>query len=284
MIKLHSLDGEVSLKWWTFPGGERSVRIEGTLKIPFHPLIVCHFKSSNDLIDVLLLNNALRNKGIKNISLVIPYFPFARQDRVMVDGEPFALQVAVQLIKSCNFDTITIKDPHSDVLAGMFEPGQLIVLPQWDLWAKEINKELNIDESRAYDDEARSYPNPCLVSPDAGALKKIYKLSAKTGNTTWERPCLPVVEAGKQRDVTTGNIVATTIDSAAVMCYNTFFVVDDICDGGRTFIELAKVIKEANPLAKLVLCVTHGIFSKGKEVLNEVYDEVWCINDLSVVE
>ena len=89
---------------------------------------------------------------------------------------------------------------------------------------------------------------------------------------------------GKQRDVSTGEIVATTIDKDAVMCYDTFFVVDDICDGGRTFIELGKAIRDTKSNAKLVLCVTHGIFSKGKEVLKPMFDEILCINDLSEVK
>ena len=266
----------VELKWWTFPGGERSVRIEGHLNVEADLVIECMFTSSDDLIDILLLNNALRNTGATKIELRIPYFPFARQDRVMVEGEPFALQVAAQIINTCGFNKISIDDPHSDVLAGMFQPGVLQVRPQWDLWGKIIGKEIMVDESRAYDGMAESYPNSCLVSPDAGALKKIYKLAKKTA--------LPVIEATKHRDVTTGDITDTTVDTYAVSQYNTFWVVDDICDGGKTFIELAKVLRNANPTAKLVLCVTHGIFSKGKEVLYEVFDRVVTINDLSGVK
>jgi len=275
MIKLASGKHDEILKWWTFPGGERSVRIETDINPSREAMIECLFKSSDDLIDILLLNNALRNLGVKDITLSMPYFPFARQDRVMVKGEPFALQVAAQLINSCGFTKIIIDDPHSDVLAGMFAPGLLEVRPQWELWGAVIGKELRIDESRKYDDMAESYPNSCLVSPDRGALPKIYKLAKKTNQ--------PVIEAGKQRDVESGEIIATTIDKEAVLRYNTFFVVDDICDGGRTFLELGKVIKEIKPDAKLVLCVTHGIFSKGKEVLKPMFDEVLCINDLSEV-
>ena len=263
----------VELKWWTFPGGERSVRVEGPANIAADLVIECMFKSSDDLIDILLLNNALRNMGATKIELRIPYFPFARQDRVMVDGEPFALQVAAQLINTCGFSKISIDDPHSDVLAGMFQPGVLVVRPQWELWGKLIGKEIMIDESRAYDGMPKSYPNGCLVSPDAGALKKIYKLAKKLN--------LPVVEAAKQRDVATGEILATTIDRATVMRYNTFWVVDDICDGGKSFTELAKVLKFINPTATLVLCVTHGIFSKGVDVIYELYDEIRCVNLLN---
>jgi len=284
MIKLYNDAEPAILKWWTFPGGERSVRIESTINPKFGAQIECYFKSSDDLIDVLLLNNALRNAGVKDIVLYIPYFPFARQDRVMVEGEPFALQVAAQIINSCGFDKIIIEDPHSDVLAGMFAPGTLTVKTQWDLWGQEIRPLLRTDQSLIGDGDAPWYPNPCLVSPDAGALKKIYKLSKEVGDEAMGFSPMPVIEAGKQRDVSTGEIVATTIDKDAVMCYDTFFVVDDICDGGRTFIELGKAIRDTKSNAKLVLCVTHGIFSKGKEVLKPMFDEILCINDLSEVK
>lgn len=276
-VKFIGAHGSVDclLKPWTFPGGERNVKFLTPITTCGRYEIKCLFKSSDDLVDLLMVTNALRHAGVTEISLNIPYFPFARQDRVMTDGEPFALQAVVDVIKMLNFTSVSVEDPHSDVLAGMFPAGMLKVKPQHTLWAGVIGKELRIDESRVYDDMAPSYPKPCLVSPDAGALKKIYKLAKELE--------LPVVEAGKQRNVATGEIVSTTIDANEVAKYQTFFIVDDICDGGRTFIELAKVIRPANTTAKLVLCVTHGIFSKGKEVLTDVFDEVMCINDLSKV-
>ncbi|MNQ12726.1 ribose-phosphate pyrophosphokinase [compost metagenome] len=54
-------------------------------------------------------------------------------------------------------------------------------------------------------------------------------------------------------------------------------VVDDICDGGRTFTELAKVLKQYD-LGSLSLYITHGIFSAGVEVLTNVFDKVYTMN------
>ena len=55
----------------------------------------------------------------------------------------------------------------------------------------------------------------------------------------------------------------------------TGIIVDDICDGGRTFIELGKIIRK--DYDRLILCVTHGIFSKGVEPL-DVFDEIYSTN------
>ena len=225
--------------------------------------VFVNFESNEDLIDMLLLVNAVRNTFPSvRMWLRMAYFPYARQDRVMVKGEALSLQVAVELVKSCNFDMVEVFDPHSDVLAGMFPAGLLKIRTQDELWETPVK---NI-----------GYNNMILVSPDAGALKKIYKLAQRTG--------LPVLEAGKTRDVATGNIVATKVNYHDFGPSPTLVVVDDICDGGRTFIELAKELKKWYNDSKLVLCVTHGIFSKGKELLEEYYDEVLEINDMRKVK
>lgn len=263
MIKLWGGNKNIELNFWTFPGGERNVKIvdpEEILRFKSFT-VICDYRGSNDLIDMLLLVNAVRNVSrFTQLRLFMPYFPFARQDRVMTVGEPFALQVAANLIRSCNFTEIEVWDPHSDVLAGMFDPGTLLIRTQWELWEKSLFSE--------YD------RNDILISPDAGALKKIYKLAGKTG--------LRVVEATKIRDVSTGNIVETKIDVAALETASRCYIIDDICDGGRTFIELAKVIRNGGYTGELELCVTHGIFSKGKEILNEYFDAVTALNDMTI--
>lgn len=256
------INGEsVPLSFWTFPGGERNVRIDFANK--YSPsarvLIECIYKGSDDLVDLILLVNALRQENLSDISLSIPYFPFARQDRVMTKGEANALQAISQVFNMLNLKHIEIFDPHSDVLEALFPPGVLSITRQWEIWGSCIS---------AYED----LTNIGLVSPDTGALKKIYKLADMLN--------VPVVCAQKVRDVSTGKITSTTIDVSNVLNLASLYVVDDICDGGRTFIELAKAIRSQGYAGKLVLCVTHGIFSQGLEVL-EHYDTIRCHNNLS---
>jgi ribose-phosphate pyrophosphokinase len=116
-----------------------------------------------------------------------------------------------------------------------------------------------------------------IISPDAGALKKIYKVAKATS--------LTVVEAKKVRDVATGNIVKTEIDSSQLLGVDTAIIVDDICDGGRTFIELATVIRDSGFIGKLILCVTHGIFSKGLDVFDgPLFDAIYTMNNINSVD
>jgi ribose-phosphate pyrophosphokinase len=254
-----------SVKSWTFPGGERNVRLEDDKfwKPGAVASITCDYKGSDDLVDLILLVNALRHGGISKISLNIPYFPFARQDRVMVGGEAHALQAVVQVINMLNFTQVFCKDPHSDVLEALLTPGTLVVEHQWEIWQ-------SIQGTTAPKAVA------ALVSPDAGALKKIYKLA---NILKW-----PVITASKKRDVTTGQILSTSLDCEYLTGYDELYIIDDICDGGRTFIELAKVIRNRGFLGKLVLCVTHGIFSNGLTPEFDIFDKIYCENNINDTE
>ncbi|RYF96966.1 MAG: ribose-phosphate pyrophosphokinase [Chitinophagaceae bacterium] len=113
----------------------------------------------------------------------------------------------------------------------------------------------------------------CLVSPDGGALKKIHKLAAFLEIDN-------VVECMKERDVKTGALTSfkTTTES---LSGQTCFIIDDICDGGGTFAGTAKMLKEKGA-AKVVLIVSHGIFSKGTAI--EKVDEIYCTDSFRPVD
>jgi ribose-phosphate pyrophosphokinase len=266
----------IPLTWWSFPGGERGVKLpetvlESSTEDPdgdtSHYVITCDFRGSNDIMDVLLLNNALKQVNPWTVILLdIPYFPYGRQDRVSAKGESFSLQVVANLFRSCMFYSIHTLDIHSDVLAGMFSPGILINTPQDELMYDEI-MELEGNRPDVFKPGTFKY---AVVSPDAGALKKIYPLARKLN--------CPVIQASKHRDVATGDITGTTIaQDVPLTDFHTLYVVDDICDGGRTFIELGKEIRKTFT-GELVLIVTHGIFSKGMEVFEGIFDNVVAVN------
>jgi ribose-phosphate pyrophosphokinase len=180
----------------------------------------------------------------------------------MTEGESFGLQSADDIIKMCNFNSVTTWDIHSDVAGAMFPAGVFHNIPQENLWARMIKDKLISGKT-------------VIISPDAGALKKIYKVAKETG--------LPVVEAKKVRDVATGQITHTEIDSSQLVGVDTAIIVDDIIDGGKTFLELAKVIRGNSFTGKLILCVTHGIFSKGLAAFTD-FDGIYTQNNINNVD
>lgn len=242
----------VPVKYWQFPGGERGVRIEGN--VLDHPVIEMVYSGSNDLVDLMLLVNAIRhNFGNKTIQLICKYFPFARQDRVCNTGESFSLQAIAQFINMLNFSKIEVWDPHSDVLAGMFPPGVLKVTEQYLLAVTHLGALDTID---------------LIVAPDAGAAKKANKLAFAIG--------CHIVHASKTRRPMDGLVCDINFD-ADVKKMNRIVVVDDIYDGGATFIALGERIRK-DFSGQLDLFTTHGIYSKGQVALATYYNNIKTAN------
>jgi ribose-phosphate pyrophosphokinase len=98
-----------------------------------------------------------------------------------------------------------------------------------------------------------------LVSPDAGATKKTLKVAQHYEG-------LKVINCDKIRDTMTGEITGTYVNWGFSMKEMRLLIVDDICDGGMTFIKIAEAVQKFKPKS-IDLYVTHGIFSKGLEPL-----------------
>ena len=242
-----------------FPAKEINLHSNWLRDLPAHVEMV--FEGSEDIMRLLLVDNLLRKQSPIKYPLTIKYFPYARQDRHTEDSTPFSLRVMVDVIKLCNVSMVTVWDPHSDVLESLFPEGMLNAVEQHTFLHSMFVKE-----------ETYVKQNIALVAPDAGALKKIYK-SAKPFK-------LEVIKADKNRDVATGEIVSTSIHNLEDAGMKTLLICDDISDGCRSFIELAKAIKKhPNYLGnKIELYTTHGIFSKGLSVLEGLIDKVYCPN------
>lgn len=258
--KSENITYDIPVNVLTFSGGEQHVKINtsGLDNFGCDDLVVYHeMRSSSDVMTLLMLKDALDNLvKLKNIkkTLVSFYIPYGRQDRVCEKGEAFSLKAFAKILNSMHWDSIITADPHSDVTEALIE--NLQVIPQ-----HEIVREMLAWRVKHLD--------MAIVSPDGGALKKIFKVSKELGG-------VEVFCAEKVRDTATGNIVKTDIHVKDFAGRN-LLVVDDLCDGGRTFIELAKVLKEHN-CGEIELYVTHGIFSKGLGELSIDFNKIHCFN------
>lgn len=216
--------------------------------------IYCYARESDDIMAIVMLASILKSAELP-VTLILPYVPYARQDRVCSVGDAFALKSFASIINSLDFVSVEVHDPHSFVAANVIE--RCVVIQQRYL--------ISFDE-----------PFDCspfmLVSPDKGALVKI-----RDAADFYEIPNANIVVANKVRDPSTGDIVATTVDCGDLGGMDCV-ILDDICDGGRTFIELAKVLKEKGA-GDITLKVTHGIFSKGKSVFDGLIDNVTATYD-----
>ncbi|MCW3104833.1 MAG: hypothetical protein JWO09_3273 [Bacteroidetes bacterium] len=220
-----------------FAGGECHVKLLQEYNEQDAVRINTRLNSSDDLMILMLAVDALRRMQVKRIEAFIPYVPYARQDRVMVPGEPLSIKVFASVINSLELDKVIVFDAHSDVAPALLN--NCMNVPNYEMAAYFL-KELKLS-------------GYILVSPDLGAYKKVDKLAAQIGYKN-------NIAAGiKVRDLATGQIIKSDViadDLSGKSC----IVVDDICDGGRTFIEIAKSLKEKGA-GKLYLVVSHGIFS-----------------------
>ena len=239
-----------------FPGGECHVQIS-SIKITEKTDIVAYLKSSHDIMALLLTVDAIRRTHQKTaINLSIPYFPYARQDRVCNPGEALGVAVMARLINGLHCESVTIFDPHSDVTPALIHNCQIITL------ADIVSKSVLVDEILN--------KNMTLISPDAGAEKKIQSVAKRIAESG---KSVNVLCASKVRDTATGKIVSTQIHGE--LLGSDFIMVDDICDGGKTFIELAKLLKSLGA-QNIYLYVTHGIFSKGLDIFRENFKHIYC--------
>jgi len=226
-----------------FSGGEKHIKLKTT--VPATITIETQIKSSDCIMKLLLATDALKRQGAKDISLIMPYVPYGRQDRIMVQGEPLSIKVFTDLINVQSYKEVYTLDNHSAVTGAL------------------IDRNIEIDNSRIL--SMLFLQNGIIVSPDAGSLKKCTKIAGKFG--------LKLVLASKIRDVKTGEIRATKVqcqDLKGLPCY----IIDDICDGGKTFIELAKILKKRGA-GKIILYVSHGIFSKGISLIEKYINEIY---------
>ena len=257
---VYANESDISYKISQFPDGQQDVSV-GTIngkKVN----IYSRMNSFRDLELIICTVAALRRKGINKIELYIPYLLGARSDRQFGIGTTsYLVDVVAPILNSLKLKQIKVVDVHSDVAPACIKNLFLYSNESLFSWTKYM----------IYGNKA-PVAEYVLVSPDGGSLKKIYNLGKNE-----------VVVASKHRDIATGQIDSTEVSIPEHLAGRDFIIVDDICDGGRTFIELAKKVK---PLikGKLYLVVTHGVFSKGLGELSEYFDHIYCTNSYSDIK
>lgn len=239
----------IQFESFLFSGGEPHIQIKSNFDTSKTIIITHRLNSFNDVGLLCLAVDALKRMNVKSMELFIPYFPAARQDRVMVAGEALSVKVYADIINSLQLNKVIVFDPHSEVTPVLLDNCEVITNYQFIKYAlADIGTKVK------------------LISPDGGALKKIYKLSEYVGG-------IEVVECSKNRDVKTGKLSGFKVYHENLKGTDCL-IVDDICDGGRTFIGLAEELKNKNA-GNLYLAISHGIFSKGFDELGEYFTTIF---------
>lgn len=259
-LDLTSLENSnIKYKISKFPDGQQSITLDKPQITQRMSMILLksRLNSFKDLELIITANQCLREFGIEDVNLYVPYFLGGRSDRKFGEGQTNYLKnVICPIINSQKFNKVVVMDPHSDVLEACL-----------DNFVKIGNFELVQFALDSINDK-----NLTLISPDAGALKKIFDVAVKFQIEN-------VVTASKVRDMKTGDIIRTELPTMNLDGINHIVIIDDICDGGRTFVELARAIREITNLP-IYLVVTHGVFSAGFNELQKHFTNIFTTNSI----
>jgi len=238
-----------------FPGGEINVCLpeefmaEDLRKVK-KLSIDCRIADSTGVMALILLDNALSNTELFcPIILNLGYIPYGRQDRICNPGEAFSSEVFSKLINSLSIDKINVLDPHSKISSSKFN-ARTFINTQQDMLVR-------IPWMMDYFPKHGGKREITLVAPDKGATGKVNEAAEAL-------EIIDTIQGLKIRDPKSGNLSGFSYEGDVEGKH--LLIVDDICDGGGTFIGLIKELWKGNP-AKIDLYVSHGIFSKGVQCL-----------------
>lgn len=248
-------------KGFKFPGGEIHFKLTRpeVLYVSTKIRIISTITNSDELMLLILAIDTIRKDGYdKQIEVFIPYFPYQQADRNFSKGESFSLKSITTILNSLDVNKYIVFDAHSDVTPALLKNCEVVDNSEY---IKFVLSDIG--------------SNVTLLSPDAGAYKKIGKLADKIGFQG------EVAAANKYRSISTGNIESLELSKQDFEGAD-ILIVDDICMGGRTFIGLAEELKKRNA-GKLYLAVSHGIFNNGLEILNQYFEQVYSTNSRDLV-
>lgn len=254
-------------KSMTFYGGEPHFQIQmdalSSVSSLDDLIITQRYNNISDLVNIVLANDAARRAGFKNIKLILPYFPAARQDRVCNEGEPLTIKIFADMINGCGFDQVFVLTPHSEVTPALIN--NVVVLDE----LKYAEKTFEVFCPNRNDTAVN------VVCPDAGAGKRVGKIASHLSN--WFRHnTVNLIRCEKVRDVRDGSLKEFHVQADDLGGLPTIIFDDINCMAG-TFIGLGKVLREKN-CGKLGLFTSHSDCVEGIQKAIEFFDHVFTTN------
>ncbi|KKU45289.1 MAG: Ribose-phosphate pyrophosphokinase [Microgenomates group bacterium GW2011_GWA2_46_7] len=225
--------GEIEIS--QFANGETRVWVkEGKVE---HRVVVVQSLSSptnEHLVELCLIVDALRRVGASEITAVIPWMGYSKQDKIFRPGEPLSAKVVAQILQSAQIDKIITIDLHNRATLGFFD------LPIRELSARPILMEYF---------KKKVGTKTLVVAPDEGAVKASTELARELG--------VPIVYVDKKRDLTTGEV--SVVGMSRSVAGGDLIVTDDNVFTGSTLLQVAKELKEAG--AKTIrVGLTHHLY------------------------
>ncbi len=192
--------------------------------------------ANDNLMELLIITDALKRSSARRITAVIPYFGYARQDRKTAARTPISAKLVANLITQAGVDRVLTMDLHAGQIQGFFD------IPTDNLYAAPVFA-LDIKHSMAEHDDLT------VVSPDVGGVIRARDLAKRIGAG------LAIVDKrrGRPGEVASMTVIGDVRDRTCVM-------VDDICDTAGTLCKAAELLQEEGA-REVHAYISHGVLS-----------------------
>ncbi|QOR00918.1 ribose-phosphate pyrophosphokinase [Campylobacter sp. 2014D-0216] len=218
-----------------FSDGEISIQIDESVRGKDVFIIQSTYAPTNDnLMELLIMTDALRRSSASSITAIIPYFGYARQDRKASPRVPITAKLVANLIESAGVDRVATIDLHAGQIQGFFD------IPVDNLYGSIIFNDYI---------KNKNYKNPIIASPDIGGIARARSVAKALG--------LDIVIVDKRREKANEsevmNIIGDVKDKEVIL-------VDDIIDTAGTIVKAAEVFKSKGAKS-VIACCTHPVLS-----------------------
>ena len=193
--------------------------------------------ANDNLMELLVMSDALRRSSAKRITAVIPYFGYARQDRRTKARTPITAKLVANMIVGAGIERVLTMDLHAAQIQGFFD------IPVDNLYASPV---FALDVQHNFKGKMDDL---MVVSPDVGGVARARELAKRIG--------APLSIVDKRREKA-GEVAEMTVigDVTGKVC----IIVDDICDTAGTLCKAAEVLIE-NGAKEVHSYITHGVLS-----------------------
>ena len=223
---------------YDFANGEIFVRFEESVRGVDAFVLQSHSAPINDqLMEQLIMIDALKRASAKRITVVSPFFPYARQDKKHKGREPISARLVADLYKAAGADRLMSVDLHSPQIQGFFDG------PVDHLWALPLLAD--------YVKQTFGSDNLTVVSPDSGRVR--------VADIWADRLGAPLAIIHKRRDPNKPNQVQVN-ELVGEVEGRVCILVDDMIDTAGTIVAAAKALRD-NGAGRIIVAATHAVFS-----------------------
>lgn len=233
-------DSDIKYTIFSFPDGEKQISIDSEIDRKQEIKVICRVTNADELFILMQVNDILSRHGVKWY-LYITYLMSMRMDRVMDFNRPFSLSIVSNILKNFSCYDMEVLEPHSERVIDLANSYSRIFI-------NNVSSEYFRDVT--------------VVYPDKGSAERYQGYF-----------CKGTVIFKKKRNLETGKIESFEIEKEWIISKN-FVFVDDLCDGGGTFLGELEVLKEKYPDGVFTLIVCHAVNEQGLRKVLDKFDKV----------